>query len=259
VRRKFRFSLNEEVEILEYKDNSDVHPRFRRLCRGCDSYSRDKSFKDGWHNLTFRATLNPIVEANVSFFVDSKDPLIRGTSPTRGFIDSKIDVEFQELNPDKLLLTYGNESDLVIIEINISEDCVLDRNYECTTSLNLSYFNGGEIFYWFNLTDVAGNYDISRERDVTVDTIAPEINSFNLTVLGRKAEFVFNITELNFEEVNYIDYEDRRPRERRLCNRLKEGICEKTKTFRSGDHNLTINVLDEAGNFDVIDGVLFSV
>ena len=60
--------------------------------------------------------------------------------------------------------------------------------------------------------------------------------------------FYFNITEENLDEIGYIDNEDRKPRFRRLCSRLKNGICEKKKTFRRGYHNLDIQITDKAGN-----------
>ena len=60
--------------------------------------------------------------------------------------------------------------------------------------------------------------------------------------------FEFDVTEKNFDEITYIDWNDRRPRERRLCSRLRDGRCEKKKSFRRGEHNLTIYIKDKAGN-----------
>ena len=76
----------------------------------------------------------------------------------------------------------------------------------------------------------------------------PIINSFINTTNGRRVTFTLNITELNFDEVNYIDYNDNRPTERTLCSSLRSGICSSTKTLRAGNHNITITTLDKAGN-----------
>ena len=60
--------------------------------------------------------------------------------------------------------------------------------------------------------------------------------------------FDFSVTEANFNEVSYIDWKDKNPKAKTLCSRLKNGICETKKSFSKGNHNLTVTVLDEAGN-----------
>ena len=37
-------------------------------------------------------------------------------------------------------------------------------------------------------------------------------------------------------------------RERRLCSRLRGGVCTARKNFRTGEHDLTIFIKDKAGN-----------
>jgi len=58
-RVQFNISVSEDVK-LEYLDNTTSNPRFRRLCSNCDEYGesrkRTKSFREGVHNLTIRAT-----------------------------------------------------------------------------------------------------------------------------------------------------------------------------------------------------------
>ncbi|MEK6934558.1 MAG: hypothetical protein AABW46_01640 [Nanoarchaeota archaeon] len=56
-RVEFDIEISEETN-LEYLDENDSRPRFKRLCGNCDSYNRKKSFSAGEHNLTFRATDN---------------------------------------------------------------------------------------------------------------------------------------------------------------------------------------------------------
>ncbi|MEK6862264.1 MAG: hypothetical protein AABY07_09955, partial [Nanoarchaeota archaeon] len=86
----------------------------------------------------------------------------------------------------------------------------------------------------------------------------PEINSFSHEIDRRRVTFIFDITEDNFDEINYIDYSDTKPRERRLCSRLRDGICEIRKTFSRGEHNLTFTILDEAGN-SVQESLVFTI
>ncbi|MEK6872502.1 MAG: hypothetical protein AABW90_00640 [Nanoarchaeota archaeon] len=91
--------------------------------------------------------------------------------------------------------------------------------------------------------------DSSRPTSLDVDTTNPVINSFNYSIDRRKVNFVFNIIENNFDEVDYIDWNDSKPRETRICSRLRDGICEVRRSFKIGEHNLTIKILNEAGNF----------
>ena len=38
-----------------------------------------------------------------------------------------------------------------------------------------------------------------------------------------------------FDEINYLDLIDSKPKERRICSGLKEGICKVRKTFSVGN------------------------
>jgi hypothetical protein len=40
---------------------------------------------------------------------------------------------------------------------------------------------------------------------------------------------------------------------------LRDGICEKRKSFRRGEHNITIEVLDDAGNRATQEEILFQI
>jgi len=108
------------------------------------------------------------------------------------------------------------------------------------------------------LRDIVNNSDESRHNKVAIDTTPPVLNSFDYLIDGRRVDFIFNVTETNFDEIDYIDFNDSRPRERRLCSRLKDEICEVKKSFRSGEHHLTITVLDKAGN-SVLEEISFLV
>ena len=83
-----------------------------------------------------------------------------------------------------------------------------------------------------------------------VDTVAPILNNPDSfwEQDGRNVYFAFNVTEENFDEANYLDLNDDRARERRLCSRLRDGVCEGRASFRSGSYELLIKILDDAGN-----------
>lgn len=235
------------------------------LCRDCHEYGnrikKSKTFGEGWHNITIRARdrLGNVDEENIMFFVDSQEPRIVRTEPIRGFANGKFLVEFNEENPSSLFLNYGNRSDLRNSEINLSNCIEEGRRMSCESNVNLSNFDGNEIFYWFNISDVVGNFDMSRLIRLDVDVSKPVINSFNYSVNGRRARFILDITENNFDFVNFVDLTERRQRERRLCSRLDEGICDRTIVFREGRHDIVISIFDEAGNFEKIEGISFDV
>ena len=268
---QFNITLNQQVDKITYVDNEEERPREKNLCsRDCLGYGNDRiktiTFNDGFHNLTIRAIKNnTIVDTkNIKFLVDSEDPRISKTEPRRGFASGIFNVEFTEDNPTQLILFYGNS--ILTHSINIEDECTLDRTrYKCETEVDLNDFDGQEIQYWFNLTDIVGNSVTNRPvTRIKVDTTSPVLNnpdSFWEQGEGRYYKYIyfnFNVTEQNFDEINYIDLSDSRQRETRLCSRLRDGICEVKKSFRTGEHNLTINILDDAGN-SIIESIRFEV
>lgn len=262
-RIQFNISASEKLEKIEYIDFSDSRPRWKRLCKNCDEYGferkRTKSFKEGEHEIVVRCI--PYYDESetheIEFFVDSKDPRISKTEPRRNkFTNGTFYVKFKEENPVNLSITFNPT---IPLDLN---NCSDDGRYkECYIDLNLTDFDGEEITYNFTITDIAGNSDSKTVKGIIVDTTLPVLNNDNEEPCqpdsfwcqggGRNNKYIyfdFDITEKNFDEINYIDWNDKNPRERRLCSRLRYGVCEKRKTFRKGDHNLTITILDEAGN-----------
>ncbi len=69
--------------------------------------------------------------------------------------------------------------------------------------------------------------------------------------------FSGNFLENRFKGINLLPGTE--VEMKRLCSRLRDGRCEKRKSFGRGKHNLTITVLDEAGNSYVIENVNFSL
>ncbi|MBS3093465.1 lamin tail domain-containing protein [Candidatus Pacearchaeota archaeon] len=244
-------SLSNEVDELIYVDHAEERPKEKTLCRDCDGFGfgrkRLKSFKDGMHNITFIAIKNGKIAANenVVFTIDSEAPKITEAEPRSGFAQGMFMIEFEEKNPNKVLI-YINDSPHMI---NISKDCIADEDrFSCNSHISLSAFENKKITYWVSVQDIVNNTDESRKRDIVVDTTSPVINSINFTINKRKVHFMIDITEENFDEATYIDLNDPTPRESRLCSRLENGICHASKNFKSGNNNLNIQVIDEAWN-----------
>lgn len=254
--------LDERANIY-YLDNINGRGKWRRICSKCYRYNRVRRFKEGFNDLTFRAKdiVGNEVYKNVSFSVDSREPRIRRTEPRRGFASGTFDVQFSEENPVSLMLYYGSVNPgQDSKELDIQEDCYIEKSrYYCSTYVDLEEYDGEEIEYYFVLEDVAGNIDESRPYELEVDTSPPVLNNPNEfweQGEGRYQKYIyfdFDITEKNFDEVSYYDYEENKPRWRRLCSRLRDGRCKKRKSFRRGLHVLDIQITDEAGNAISID------
>jgi hypothetical protein len=250
--------LGEENNYLKISDNNG---KFRTFCRRCSNYQRKKPFDDGYHE-TLILVSNIDGESVLrfrNFTVDSKPPRIRKTSPRKGLTNGLFSIIFQEENIKELSFTIKNESnysETIPLEIDKCEKEKKDTI--CKIKTNLSKFDAQKITYWFNITDILSRPDGSRPRILIVDFSPPKINFFDYTIDGRKVKFVLNITEKNFDKIEYT-YFDNKGKTKRLCSRLKDGICEKTKRFRKGSHNLTIEIFDEAENINRIENIIFNI
>ncbi|MFH1607770.1 MAG: hypothetical protein ABIA78_01420, partial [archaeon] len=261
-RLEMNISLDREVEKLEYLDSESSSNRYRTLCRNCNEYGflreKTKSFSEGEHNLSIRATdeFGNSVEKNISFLIDSKNPRISRTEPRIRSITNGNDfyVKFKEDNVKELILNING----TIYPIDKNE-CLPDRNYlECYLEIDVDQFDGEEVEYFFKITDIAGNIDESRLTKIKIDTNPPKINNPTTfyTNDSRYIHFNVNITEENLDEV-YLTYDyHNRSRESRLCSRLEDGICEKKFRYRDYYANYQLNVIDEAGNSIAVPVVL---
>ncbi len=215
------------------------------------------SFKDGTHGVDIVVTdeAGHAVAQNVEFFIDSKEPKIKSAEPKKGFANGDFYVEFDEENPQTLTLHYGTFADMRLAELDIETDCVKDRYHECLVSVPLEDYNGQEIRYYFRLTDKVGQIVESKATELDVDTTLPVLNnpeSFWQQGEERYKKYIYfnlDITEDNLDEVGY-SYRDYRGRlkEKRLCSKLRDGVCEAKKSFRNGDELLSVYILDDAGN-----------
>jgi len=251
-RINLNITLNRIADKISYIDNSDDRPREKVLCsRNCMGYGHDRpkalSFDEGPHNLTIITYRKKTIDKKeINFLIDSTEPKISKTLPRGNTINngSGFYIKYTENNCKNLTLKiYGTT-------LNITEE------YSCQSGINikkfinedLSFYNNQEIRFQFIIEDIANNIKESRKEKIIIDTSKPIINSFTNLINGRRVILTLNITEINFDEVNYIDYNEVRPTTKNLCSSLRKGICSTSKTFRQGSHNLTISILDKAGN-----------
>jgi hypothetical protein len=251
--------LNEIV----YIDHLDEKPKEIVLCTSlADGICQKKvSLIDGNHSISVivRDLAGNEAEAFSNFFTDSKAPKIKSTEPTKGFSSGTFTLTFEEVSPAEGYLTYGNIKDYSN-KIYLPNCTKEKKNAVCTLSVNVSEFDGQEISYWFNITDLANNFVESKHPTLKVDATPPQITEFNYLILGRNVEFRIGVEDANFEEIVYQDREETNPQFKTLCSRLVGGICEGTKKFSSGNHVLDIIAKDKAGNDAiVINGFILSV
>tara|TARA_B100001971_G_C18226906_1_gene561134 strand:+ start:1561 stop:1914 length:354 start_codon:yes stop_codon:yes gene_type:complete len=92
--------------------------------------------------------------------------------------------------------------------------------------------------------------------------IINNIDSYWFQGEGRYNKYIYfeiDLDEDNLDEVSILDNNARRPRWKRICSRLKNGMCVKKVSFKMGHHEVDVMVMDEAGNaigerivFDVV-------
>jgi hypothetical protein len=239
-----------ELANIDYQDKSDPQ-RWKQVCTRCSSYSRERGFEEGLNDLTFRVKdiAGNVEYFDVAFRVDSNDPRIRSVDPTDGFTSGLFVIEIDEENPETLELFYGNtQTGFNSRAIDIGSECVQDRTTTCTTQIDLAAYDGEQIEYYVELTDVAGSTDTTGVEYLSVDYSAPIINSLEVEKDGRRVTFILDINEPYFEEAVYFENIGNSPREKNLCSRLDNNICEKSGNFQDGNHEVEIIVRDEAGN-----------
>ncbi len=263
--RSFVLSANIDKDVDWFYEIKGRRSRLKKICNKISICEKKIRFNEGLNELSINTKdhLGDYEQKLISFIIDSKSPRISRTEPQRGFSDGNFKVEFREDNPEKLILFYGNS--IMNKFVDLKRDCDEGRrSFECSVKVNLSDFDGKELKYWFELEDIAGNKDISREQYISIDMTPPLLNnpdSFWKRGTGRYDNYLFfniSIIENNFDEV-ILSYEYERrgriyKRERRLCSRLRDGICEKRFRIRDSYSDLKIIIRDEAGN-EVVEGI----
>lgn len=237
-------------------DNVKGRGRWKKVSSGIRSYQRNRRFNEGFNNITVKGEDRNGNSKNYfkSFWVDSKKPRIRSTLPKKGFANGLFILEFVEDNPKDVILNYGNSiSGYQEKHANIGTDCNTDgRNtIKCEVMVDLSIYDGEKISYWFEVVDIADSSAESKEISLDVDISKPENLVVHMTKEGRYVYFDIEVDDMYLDEITYIDYNDRRPIEKRLCSRFGPGFnheCEARASFKDGDHDVEVVARDMAGN-----------
>ena len=226
---------------------------------GCKNnfYSILRPFDDGVNNLTIYATFDEFgtILRNVSnFIVDAKKPVITGFEPKKGFANGTFIVQFQEANPVSLILSYGNN---IVgyrnqsLDLNKCSEKKLTKT--CKVNVSLNDYNQQGISYWFYVKDIINNQAESKITQANVDFSKPVINSLNYNISKSQVIFYLNISEMNFDKAIFFDNRTSifslLDSWKILCPKLTDGnLCVYKRYFSKGHHDVSIKVIDKAGN-----------
>jgi len=246
----FELASDEYSDFFFLKNASDASGHWLRLCKDAMECEKRTRFSEGENSIAIRAISDDgvIKTEGISFFVDSKKPMIRKTSPARNsFVNQSSDfvVVYTEENVRMVVFRYWTDSERMR---TIEQSCPSGKDVECVFSLPEDIESNGEMHYWFEVIDKAGNNKTTMQAEVYIDTTAPKLISFENQTNRRRVKFVIELEEENLEEVYYVDKNEFNPQNEKLCSRLRYGRCTATKSFKSGAHNLDIIAVDKAGN-----------
>ncbi|MDP2925319.1 MAG: DsbA family protein [Nanoarchaeota archaeon] len=233
-------SLN-PITIPDYK--------FKPLCKRCYEYNISKSFTDGTHYLVSRCKDKKDIKSSVLFNVDRQDPKITYIKPeNHRFVNGKnflIRYQPDYLSYAEVYIRDVCRNPKICTELIYRGNCALGKTDECIFNLNLSPFEGKEIEYYYVLTNIGSNSAKSNKFRVFVDTVPPEIKSFNYITESNRVVFNVNVDEVNLDRTEYIDYHERNPVWKTLCN---ANSCSQGANYKSGTHYYDIRAIDKAGN-----------
>jgi len=248
-------SLGEKADLY-YSDNADGKNKWMKICSDCDVYSKKKSFKEGFNNITFKAVdfLGHRSYVTRIFNIDSQAPRIHKTEPKEDFISTEFSVDYDEENVNSIKLVYGNI--LTGFKSKFLENCQSGKKQKCSTIFSLKEYDGQIIEYWFEITDLAGNIAVSKTIKAKVDETFPILNNpvsyytQGVGINSRYLYFKFNVTEKNLDKITYSYLDSRnKTREIILCSKLdKNNICETKKSFTKGNYSITVQITDKASN-----------
>ncbi|MFH1510493.1 MAG: hypothetical protein ABIF10_02280 [Candidatus Woesearchaeota archaeon] len=234
----------DEPATYYYMERGKEAKGYLRICPNCRSYSREISFDDGPHFITIKAsdTGGNSAYKNVTFAVDSKNPIIRDTLPDSGkYTNGEFTVFYDEENLMKATLFYKINSGAYI---SISRtDCPKGLRKDCT--IKVSSLPDGDVTYYFKIEDSATSVS-STEKAARVDTVPPVLNRIgpqNMAYPTVNVPFEIQVSEP--VQLTYIDLFDPR-----LTKTLCAGCAshKSTQRFSDGSHKVLITATDPAGN-----------
>lgn len=247
----FNLTTTYRADKISYIDILDTKLKEKQICSKCSDVLRKIQFSDGEHNITVKALIDDVlIEKSVLFFIDSKKPVVYSPKILyKGFTNgTNLDINYSEDNfmNASLIYTIGNETNEIT-----RNDCPSGKKVSCSFTLDLNNSEGKEINYYFKVSDIAGNTVESKKIIAIIDTTPPKIlNPESMySVINNRVYFNIQINETNFKSVMYYDPIEKSPKWKLLCSKLINGACNKMNVFRPGDRIINVMILDNAGNY----------
>ena len=247
----FNISVSERSK-LEYIDNNNAQKGFKFLCKNCLKYNRKVNFKDGLNDISIRATDNGenTADKRIVFTLDSKKPSISKTEPKSGkYGNSDFNVYYDEESLVKTTLFYRIGASTQYASVTTNE-CERGTKKNCTISVN--NLENGDLYYKFEIEDIAGRKAMSKEQKIIIDNIDPEITLLYPSLVSSEIKTYAKVLLLNLtiSEKSDLIYKDLNGDNRFInlcknCNSYNRNV-----RFKSGTHNIIIKALDKAGNMD---------
>jgi len=159
----------DEIASIYYLDNVYRKNKWIRICSNCDVYSRQKSFKEGFNNLTFKAVDSLGRESTHItriFNIDSQPPQIHKIESKNTSVGWIFEIQYTEYNLKSIKLNYAiNKTN---IKTETLKNCISGKKQICFINVNLAGYNGQRIKYWFTAEDIAGNIKNSQARKISL-------------------------------------------------------------------------------------------
>ncbi len=251
--------------LVTQKDSQDNDPsKFSKLCGPCDqskSYIKIFSTTGKDEKYTLKIMNGDNKNETKTFTIDNKNPKVLAVSPNpnkynsvQKFISDKFNINISESNFNKTKLFTRKLSEASFTSNEMS--CSNLSNNEKNCSLTLSgYTNNDQIYFYFNITDKAGNYETTSVGLATLDFTSPIISVISPTNQPQQKRFSLAI---GTDEPSDILYKfDNAQKYNKLCS----GCTYSTRqiTLSSGQHSLDILAKDKAGNSATNNHTTFTV
>jgi hypothetical protein len=223
------------------------------LCALCNQFKKTKIFGYGLNNYTLIASALPHdITKELIFIIDNKKPLITKQLPLQNkYINEStvFTVAYTEDFLTGVTLTFGNKT--LGYKNKTVVGCINGTKVNCSTKLtnsDIAKFENGTMEYWFNMKDIGGAVKSGSAIKEFVDLHKPVINYFNATPLTKNPKMINFTLSVNEKFLDKVEYKDFKNKSTTMCTTLKSGICQKSISFNTGFHNVTVIVKDKIGN-----------
>lgn len=254
---QFNISASGILAEISYINLDDPNSKWKTLCTRCSEFgfSRDRrlTMVENLNHLILRITYpnGSIFDNNITLRVESTRPKIHKIFPRENAVTNGTDfsITYSEKNLLNITLVYGNDDRIR----NVSQSCTSGNNQICKFSVNLTEFENENIYYNFLLKDYIDPVNTRMTR-IKVDTITPVLNI--ISPVGGNYYFKklpLNITVSEKVKIVYKDVNGRDLPWRTLCTNCESYgyYSSKYLNIMSGNHDIYIKAIDDAGNSDM--------